>query len=62
MSGVAVESADDIALFQQALTQMSQLLAQAIARDGEGSTKLIEVNVSGLPDSELAKKQPVALS
>jgi len=56
MSGVSVESSEDIALFQQALTQMSQLLAQAIARDGEGSTKLIEVNISGVPDYEMARR------
>jgi len=35
--------------FQQALNQLCIHLAKAIARDGEGATKLIEVTVSGAP-------------
>ena len=34
-------------VFQQALNQVCVYLAKAIARDGEGATKLIEVNVKG---------------
>ncbi|MFC1955840.1 bifunctional glutamate N-acetyltransferase/amino-acid acetyltransferase ArgJ [Chloroflexota bacterium] len=36
--------------FQQALDHVCIHLAKAIARDGEGATKLIEVTVSGAPD------------
>ena len=35
--------------FQQALNQLCIHLAKALARDGEGASKLIEVNVSGAP-------------
>ena len=55
-SGVEVTSAEDKILFQNAVTEMSQLLAQAIARDGEGATKLIEVNLHGGKDLALARK------
>jgi glutamate N-acetyltransferase/amino-acid N-acetyltransferase len=55
-SGVNVESAEDVETFQKALTQVAQHLAQAIARDGEGATKLVEVTLGGAPDVELARK------
>jgi glutamate N-acetyltransferase/amino-acid N-acetyltransferase len=55
-SGVQVEAESDVAAFKAALVEVSQLLAQAIARDGEGSTKLIEVRLCGVPDVELAKQ------
>jgi glutamate N-acetyltransferase/amino-acid N-acetyltransferase len=35
--------------FQQALNQLCILLAKAVARDGEGATKLIEVTINGAP-------------
>lgn len=38
------------------LTAVCQHLAKAIARDGEGATCLIEVDVSGAPDDEAARK------
>jgi glutamate N-acetyltransferase/amino-acid N-acetyltransferase len=55
MSGVALANDDDYYKFKQALTEVSKLLAQAIARDGEGSTKLIEVNLKGAPNLKLAR-------
>lgn len=55
-SGVEVIHAEDKIIFQNAVTEMSQLLAQAIARDGEGATKLIEVNLVGGSDLMLARK------
>lgn len=55
-SGVEIKTKEDEALFQNAVTKISQLLAQAIARDGEGATKLIEVNLSGGTDLMLARK------
>ena len=42
------------AVLEQGLTQAMQLLAQAIARDGEGATCLIEVQVAGAADEAAA--------
>lgn len=55
-SKVVVESHEDLALFQKAMTTIAQLLAQSIARDGEGATKLVEVALTGVPSLELARK------
>ena len=41
---------------QGMLTAVCQHLAKAIARDGEGATCLIEVQVSGAPDNEAARQ------
>lgn len=41
--------------FQAALTYVATELAKAIARDGEGATKLIEVNVAGAASVEDAR-------
>jgi glutamate N-acetyltransferase/amino-acid N-acetyltransferase len=43
-------------LFVVALEKVCQSLAKQIARDGEGATKLIEVQVSGAPTDEMAQK------
>ncbi|WP_107669568.1 bifunctional ornithine acetyltransferase/N-acetylglutamate synthase [Cyanothece sp. BG0011] len=40
---------------QTMLTTVCQHLAKAIARDGEGATCLVEVQVSGAPDDEAAR-------
>jgi acetylglutamate kinase len=45
----------DLARFQDALTSVCAELARAIAEDGEGATKVIEVRVSGAPDTVVAK-------
>lgn len=55
-SGVSLTSEADLALFQKALNDVAIFLAQSIARDGEGATKLIEVNIHGSPDLALARK------
>jgi len=55
-SGVSLATPGDRQLFQSTLTEMMQILAQAIARDGEGSSKLIEVRLQGVSDESLAKK------
>jgi len=55
-SGVSVTSESDLVLFQSALVELAQILAQSIARDGEGSTKLIEVELNGAPTQELARQ------
>ncbi|MCX6021520.1 MAG: bifunctional glutamate N-acetyltransferase/amino-acid acetyltransferase ArgJ [Chloroflexi bacterium] len=41
--------------FQETLTAMARELAQEIARDGEGATKLIEAQVRGARDEEQAR-------
>jgi glutamate N-acetyltransferase/amino-acid N-acetyltransferase len=56
MSGVSVEDSADIAKFKKALIELSQILAQSIARDGEGATKLVEVSLKGASQEELARK------
>jgi glutamate N-acetyltransferase/amino-acid N-acetyltransferase len=55
-SGVEVVSEVDIRKLQSAFTHVSQLLAQAIARDGEGANKLIEVQMKGVPEEALARQ------
>jgi glutamate N-acetyltransferase/amino-acid N-acetyltransferase len=55
-SGVKVDGVDDIIAFRKALIEISQVLAQAIARDGEGATKLVEVSLTGGADVESARK------
>lgn len=54
-SGVALTTAEDRAAFKKALTEVSQVLAQAIARDGEGANKMIQVELRGAPTVELAR-------
>lgn len=55
-SGVEVSSEADLAAFARALTDVSQFLAKAIAADGEGATKLIEVDLKGAPSQDLARR------
>jgi glutamate N-acetyltransferase/amino-acid N-acetyltransferase len=43
-------------VFQQALNQVCVYLAKAIARDGEGATKLIEINVRGAANLKEARQ------
>ena len=45
--GVIMQGSREAEVFQQALNQACIFLARAIARDGEGATRLIEVTVSG---------------
>lgn len=55
-SGVGIENEEDNLKFEKALLSVSQSLAKAIARDGEGATKLIEVHINGAPSLELARR------
>ena len=55
-SGAKIVTDEDLAKFRKALIEVSQFLAQAIARDGEGATKLVEVKLNGSPTDELAKR------
>lgn len=55
-SKVGIETPEDEQKFTTALLNIMQTLAKSIARDGEGATKLIEVNLTGSPSLELARK------
>jgi glutamate N-acetyltransferase/amino-acid N-acetyltransferase len=48
-SGFSIESedSDEFMIFTEALCEISTELAKSIASDGEGATKLIEINVTG---------------
>lgn len=56
VADVRVELPADVAVFSAALMDVAKILAQAIARDGEGATKVIECRVTGAADSQLARK------
>ena len=52
-SGVELSAgSDELAVFQQALNQLSATLAQTIIRDGEGATKFITVQVEQGNDTQ----------
>lgn len=55
-SGVKVESDEGLLIFSDALLKLAQLLARAIARDGEGATKLIEIAVQRAATDPMAIK------
>jgi glutamate N-acetyltransferase/amino-acid N-acetyltransferase len=54
-SGVAVEHAE-LQIFTEALTKVAQHLAQQIARDGEGATRLVTISVRGTRDDQEAER------
>lgn len=54
-SGVHVEAGDLAKAFAAALRGVLADLARQVARDGEGATRLIEVQVDGAPDREIAR-------
>lgn len=55
-SGVTIENETDLVQFQDALTTLCRMLAQAIVRDGEGVTKFITIKVNGAPSDDAARK------
>lgn len=55
-SGVELKTEEDLNEFRKALIEVSQFLAQAIAADGEGATKLIEVQLIGAPELTMARR------
>lgn len=55
-SNASVSTDEDKAVFKKALIGVAQLLAQAIARDGEGADKLITVNVKNAPSRSVARE------
>lgn len=53
-SQIELKNDSDFQIFRNALIEVSQYLAQAIAADGEGAGKLIEVAITNAPTQELA--------
>lgn len=55
-TGVELKTDQDFATFEKAVTDISIFLAKSIAADGEGATKLIEVEIKGSDDLAQARK------
>jgi len=55
-SGAALSDHRSRALFEKGLGMVCEELARAIARDGEGATKFVEIRVLGASDFESARK------
>lgn len=55
-SGLSLRSSQDEEIFLAALKKVATTLAQAIASDGEGASKLVEVQLNGSHDLSLARK------
>ncbi len=54
-SGVSIDNAESLDVFQAALTEVCINLAKQMARDGEGATKLITLSITGAPDMRTAE-------
>ncbi|HEY8270245.1 MAG TPA: bifunctional glutamate N-acetyltransferase/amino-acid acetyltransferase ArgJ [Pseudobdellovibrionaceae bacterium] len=55
-TGVAIKTAEDKEKFEAIVQDIGVFLAKSIAADGEGATKLIEVEIKGSDNLALAKK------
>lgn len=55
-SGVELKTDSDVEKFENAVNEISIFLAKSIAADGEGATKLIEVEIKGSDNLTLARK------
>jgi glutamate N-acetyltransferase/amino-acid N-acetyltransferase len=55
-TGIEPRSGEDLMKFKRALIEVSQFLAKAIAADGEGATKLVEVELKGAHDLTVARR------
>lgn len=55
-SGVGLSTDADFAVFKEALQGVANELAKAIARDGEGADRLIEVHLKNAPSQALAER------
>ena len=51
-----VKTDEDFAIFKAELLNVSKVLAQSIAADGEGASKLLEVTLVNAPNLELARQ------
>lgn len=56
------EPLEDVEAFQTALNEVCTELARAIARDGEGATRLVEVRVEGAANTSDARKAAKAVA
>lgn len=56
VSGVSLVTEKDIQKFEAVVEDIAIFLAKAIAADGEGATKLLEVQIKGASDLALARK------
>ena len=61
-SGVKVSSAADLALFEEGVFAVCEALCEAIADDGEGATKRVEVAVKNAASEADAKKAAKAVA
>jgi glutamate N-acetyltransferase / amino-acid N-acetyltransferase len=62
-SGVEIRRGSEaLALFEQALLRVMQSIARQLARDGEGATKLIEVQVRGAQSEGAARTVALAVA
>ena len=61
-SGVKITSPTDLALFEEALTAVCSELCKAIAADGEGATKRVEITVTGAATEADARKAAKAVA
>jgi glutamate N-acetyltransferase/amino-acid N-acetyltransferase len=63
IAGAAVRSANDkrLAAFQKALAAVMQDLAQQVARDGEGISKLMTIEVAGAESDSAARRIGLAI-
>jgi acetylglutamate kinase len=52
----------DLEVFEAALTDLCREMARAVAMDGEGATKLVEVVVDGAPSEEAARDCAFAIA
>lgn len=55
-TGIELQDEEDLITYKKALIEVAQFLAKAIASDGEGATRLIEVELKGASDVELARR------
>ncbi len=55
-TGISLETEKDIQKFEAVVEDIAIFLAKSIAADGEGASKLIEVQIKGADDLALAKK------
>jgi len=60
--GPEASSKKDLAILEQALVEVSQRLAQAIIRDGEGATKFVTVRVEGGKTEEECRRAAYAIA
>ena len=56
VSGCRLESAGDLALFEEGLLEVARQLAYMIVKDGEGATKVVTIKVVGAESPQAAEK------